>query len=78
LLVHRILVVEDDPRTADAIKLYLEHDGFDARVAADGLAALESCRATVPDLVILDRMLPHLIATVFGAGYKWIGWRRED
>jgi DNA-binding response OmpR family regulator len=76
LLVHRILVVEDDPRTAEAIKLYLEHDGFDARVAADGLAALES--AQVPDLVILDRMLPRLIATVFGAGYKWIGWRRED
>jgi DNA-binding response OmpR family regulator len=61
LLVHRILVGEDDPRTVEAIMLYLKHDGFDARVAADGLAALESCRATV-----------------FGAGYKWIGWRRED
>ena len=33
LLVHRILVVEDDPRTAETIKLYLEHDGFDAASA---------------------------------------------
>jgi DNA-binding response OmpR family regulator len=60
LLVHRILVVEDDPRTAGTIKLYLEHDGFNARVAADRLAALESCRATVPDLIVLDRMRRHL------------------
>ena len=35
LLVPRILVVEDDPRTAESIKLYLEHDGFEARLAAD-------------------------------------------
>jgi DNA-binding response OmpR family regulator len=33
--VPRILVVEDDPRTAESIKLYLEHDGFEARLAAD-------------------------------------------
>ena len=58
--MHRILVVEDDPRTAETIKLYLEHDGFETRVAPDGLAALESCRAAVPDLIVLDRMLPHL------------------
>jgi DNA-binding response OmpR family regulator len=60
LLVHRILVVEDDPRTAGTITTYLEHDGFGARVAADGLAALESWRATVPDLILLARMLPRL------------------
>ncbi len=56
----RILVVEDDPRTAESIRLYLEHDGFEARLASDGLAALELCRTTAPDLVILDRMLPLL------------------
>jgi two-component system alkaline phosphatase synthesis response regulator PhoP len=54
----RILVVEDDLDTAKTVKLYLEHAGFEASVAADGTAALEAHRAFRPDLVILDRMLP--------------------
>ncbi len=59
----RILVVEDDQRTAESIKLYLEHDGFEARLVADGISALELCRTAAPDLVILDRMLPLLDGT---------------
>lgn len=55
----RVLVVEDDQRTADTIKLYLEHAGFDACMAGDGLGALALYREKPPDLVILDRMLPR-------------------
>jgi DNA-binding response OmpR family regulator len=54
----RILVVEDDLRTAETVKLRLEHAGFEASMAADGTAVLEACRTARPDLVILDRMLP--------------------
>jgi two-component system response regulator MtrA len=56
----RILVVEDDLRTAETVKLCLEHTGFEASMAADGTAVLEACRTARPDLVILDRMLPGI------------------
>ncbi|HET7747490.1 MAG TPA: response regulator transcription factor [Vicinamibacteria bacterium] len=57
----RILVVEDDPKTAASVRLYLEHAGFAVDVAADGRSGLERARASPPpDLVVLDRMLPRL------------------
>jgi DNA-binding response OmpR family regulator len=56
----RILVVEDDRHTASTVKIYLEHAGFEAFVAEDGIAALDAYRAVRPNLVILDRMLPGL------------------
>jgi DNA-binding response OmpR family regulator len=58
--VRRILVVEDDTKTADLVSLYLERAGFQVYRAADGTTALESLRTVRPDLVILDLMLPGL------------------
>jgi DNA-binding response OmpR family regulator len=56
----RILVVEDDPRTLASIALYLTHDGFDVATAADGAAGLAAIGREMPDLMVLDLMLPHL------------------
>jgi DNA-binding response OmpR family regulator len=56
----RVLVVEDDRKTAATVKLYLEHEGFEAIVAHDGRVGLETARETRFDLVILDLMLPGL------------------
>jgi DNA-binding response OmpR family regulator len=57
----RILVVDDDTKTAAGIRLYLEHAGYEVEVATDGRAALARARAEPPpDLVVLDRMLPAL------------------
>jgi DNA-binding response OmpR family regulator len=57
----RILVVDDDAKTVASVRLYLEHAGYKVDTAADGRAALERARADpAPDLVVLDRMLPHL------------------
>ena len=55
-----VLVVEDEPAIADALVQRLRSEGFDARSVGDGLAAVEVCRATRPDLVVLDLMLPGL------------------
>lgn len=55
-----ILVVDDDRKTVDLIKLYLEHAGFGVRVAHDGERALELVGERAPDLVVLDLMLPKL------------------
>jgi DNA-binding response OmpR family regulator len=55
-----VLVVEDDPNTARLVATYLERDGYDTVLAADGLAALRLHRRHRPVLIILDIMLPEL------------------
>src|SRR5438552_5449801 len=55
-----LLVVDDDRKTVDLVRLYLERAGYSVRTAFDGRQALELARARRPDLVVLDLMLPHL------------------
>ncbi|MCQ3973421.1 MAG: DNA-binding response regulator [Anaerolineae bacterium] len=56
----KILVVDDDKKTVDLIKLYLEKDGYQVLTAYDGLQALELARQKRPDLIVLDLMLPQV------------------
>jgi two-component system, OmpR family, response regulator RegX3 len=59
-MVTRVLIVEDEPSLADAIKYGLEREGFTCTIAGDGSVALERFDQERPDLVILDLMLPGL------------------
>lgn len=54
----RILIVEDEPSIAEVISLYLRRAGFQSQIVRDGQAAIESLGLQMPDLVILDLMLP--------------------
>ncbi|HET9066157.1 MAG TPA: response regulator transcription factor [Gemmatimonadales bacterium] len=54
----RVLVVEDDRRTAEVIALYLRHAGHRVAVEHDGRTAIARARREPFDLLILDRMLP--------------------
>ena len=54
----RILVVEDEPRLAEILRLYLERDGHQVTVVGDGRAAIEAVDRDPVDLVVLDLMLP--------------------
>ena len=56
----RVLIVEDDPKTAATLRLYLEHAGFEVSVATSGPEALSRQRAHPSDLVLLDVMLPEV------------------
>ena len=56
----RVLIVEDDPKTAATLRLYLEHAGFDVSVATTGPEALSRQRARPADLVLLDVMIPEV------------------
>ena len=56
----KILVVDDDHKIVDLIRLYLERDGYRVIVAYDGLEALALARQKQPDLVLLDLMLPEM------------------
>jgi DNA-binding response OmpR family regulator len=54
----RVLVVEDDQRTAASVVLYLRHAGYDTAQVADGHGAIAAAAEFRPDLVVLDLMLP--------------------
>ena len=56
----RILVVDDEARILDLVRGYLEREGFTVETAMDGPAAVEAVRASAPDVVVLDVMLPGL------------------
>ena len=55
-----VLIVEDDTRIANWVKVYFERAGYSAEVAHDGESGLALARDLMPDLVILDLMLPRL------------------
>jgi DNA-binding response OmpR family regulator len=56
----RVLVVEDDGEIADALQRSLRMEGYEVRIAGDGVAALDQAHAFLPDLVVLDLGLPQM------------------
>lgn len=56
----RILLVEDEPDIAEFIATELRFEGYEVHVEGDGMRGLIAARNVAPDLIILDRMLPHL------------------
>jgi DNA-binding response OmpR family regulator len=55
-----ILMVEDEVKLAQFVQLELTYEGYDVRVANDGLSGLMAARDQTPDLIILDWMMPGL------------------
>ena len=55
-----VLVVDDDVKTVELVKLYLNRDGYKVLVAHDGTSALRIARESHPDLIVLDIMLPYV------------------
>lgn len=53
-----VLVVDDEPNIALSLEYLMKGQGFDVRVARDGEAALEALRERLPDVMLLDVMLP--------------------
>jgi DNA-binding response OmpR family regulator len=66
-----ILVVDDEERMARFIRLNLEHDGFQVVEAYRGMDAIKALRDRMPDLVLLDVMLPDI------DGFEVLGLIRE-
>jgi DNA-binding response OmpR family regulator len=55
-----VLVVEDDEEIAQVLQRSLRMDGYDVKLAVDGVRALEEAHAYLPDIVVLDLGLPRL------------------
>src|SRR6266851_5382383 len=56
----RILVVDDVPDNIDILQMRLESQGYEVVTAGDGVEALEKARELLPDLVLLDIMMPKM------------------
>lgn len=56
----KILIIEDEVRSAQWMKTYLERAGFSAVMAHDGQDGLDTARRINPDLILLDLMLPRI------------------
>ena len=56
----RILVVDDEPDLVHAVRLYLEMEGYLVFAASNGYEAMEKVREKLPDLVVLDVMMPEM------------------
>jgi DNA-binding response OmpR family regulator len=59
-LSKHVLLIEDEPNIAEAIRFILSRDGWTVSHLAEGLQALDRVRSERPDLVILDHMLPGM------------------
>ncbi len=55
----KVLIIEDDPNIAEAERLILEGE-FEVFMASDGSSGLSLCKEIMPDLIVLDVMLPKL------------------
>ena len=54
------LIVEDDPKAADLLRIYLTEAGYDVELAEDGAQGLEKVKQLAPDAIILDILLPKI------------------
>ncbi len=59
-MARKLLIVEDDEHISELLTLYLEREGFETVIAADGEEALAKFKTFAPDLVLLDIMIPKL------------------
>lgn len=59
-MANKIMVVDDEPDVVDLVRLVLESDGFEVVTAYSGKECLEKIGRDMPDLVLLDIMMPQM------------------
>lgn len=57
---YKILVVDDDPDIREALKMILESKGYQVTPAQDGIEGLATLKAELPDLLVLDLLMPRM------------------
>jgi len=55
-----VLIVDDNAQNAELLQAYLDDQGYDIRIATDGVDAMEQVAARTPDIVLLDIMMPRM------------------
>ena len=57
---YSVLIVDDDPNSVELVSTYLEHENIDIKKAYSGEQAITQLKHAVPDLIILDLMMPGI------------------
>src|SRR5574340_143050 len=71
----RVLMVEDDPDTADSLRVVLEGEGYVVRHALEAAAGMAAAKAERPDVILLDVMMP---SGTEGFHFVWELRKAED
>jgi DNA-binding response OmpR family regulator len=71
-MAKRVLLAEDEPNIVESLSFLLDRAGFEVTVKTDGRQALDTALADLPDVLILDVMLPEL------DGYEVLRHLRSD
>jgi two-component system, chemotaxis family, chemotaxis protein CheY len=66
----RVLIVEDDPSIANLLNAALSDEGYEVRHAPDGAAGLDLLEQWLPDVILLDLMLPIMNGWEFRAAQQ--------
>ena len=69
---HKVLVVDDEPNIVELLQYNLEKTGYEVKTAYNGQEALDIARQYIPDLIILDIMMPKM------DGYQVIRRLKEE
>lgn len=59
-MTYKVLIVDDEPNILLSLEFLMKKNGFEIFVARDGGEALEIIKSNVPDLIILDIMMPEV------------------
>lgn len=59
-MTKKILIIEDEPAQATTINLAMQKAGFETLIAGDGIAGLDLAKNILPDLILLDLVLPKM------------------
>ena len=76
-LIQKIVIVEDNPSLAEIYKVRMEALGYQTSVANDGITALQLIQTQLPDLVLLDLMVPKLAGDQILATMRASEWGKK-
>lgn len=68
----KIMIIDDEPDMVQLLQIELETEGYDVQTASDGKSGLELVKKSVPDLILLDVMMPDI------NGYEVLAVLRKD
>ncbi|WP_027418109.1 response regulator transcription factor [Crocinitomix catalasitica] len=70
--MRKILIVDDEPNIVMTLEYAFKKKGYEVFIARDGSEAMEILKHNVPDMVLLDIMMPQV------DGYQTLEWIREN
>lgn len=75
--MHKIAIIEDDQAIAEMYRLKFEAEGFDVQVAENGQLGLELVQSTLPDIILLDIMMPIMTGDEMLSKMRTTDWGKD-